>query len=209
MQAAFGSTLLSDVTLNPFEIRVEEIRKKFANYKAILKPEDTFVMYSHSHGLNAGLGINWGETGQNLIFNWDEYAKAIVDLPARNVVIFNMSCHSGYLTEALNKISAEWKSRRVVNKRNLIVLTAVSKEQLSSPTNMRTGINDIGNPFTYAVRSALGGSADGAVNGVKDGKTSMDELVNYVLKTAKEKSTGQSAKPQFAGEYSPADQFLP
>ena len=79
---------------------------------------------------------------------------------------------------------------------------------MSKPTDQDTSAEGIGNPFSYAVRKALAGKADGAVDGQKDGKTTMEELVKYILATAKEKSVDQYAEPQFAGEYNESDLFL-
>jgi len=190
-----------DVETNPLKVRIADVKAKLADLREKVRGQDTVVIYTHSHGIPPGLGIDWGASDRSLIsFKWDEYAEAIVNLPAKNVIILTMSCHSGYLAESMKKIAHKWQGTRKANGRSLIVLTAVSTEQLSKPTdqNLKTGI---GNPFNYAVRTALKGAADGAVDGQKDGKTSFDELVKYILKTAKEKSKDQYAEPQFAGEY--------
>lgn len=206
-----GDQISMDVELDPLKTSIADIRAKFSALKSELSSNDTFIMYSHSHGLLPGLGIDWNfaRTNRDLVtYKWDEFAEGIVSLPAKNVVIFTMSCHSGYLTEALNRISSKWEGQRKTNGRNLVVLTAVNMEQESSPTNNDTSITGIGNPFTYAVRTAIGGAADGAVDGQMDGKISMKELVRYVLKTSKDKSKDKYAEPQFAGEYSDNDIFL-
>lgn len=196
-----GLTFSVDVETNPLKIRVADIKAKLAALREKVRAQDTVVIYTHSHGLIPGLGIDWETSDKMLVpYKWEEYAEAIVSLPAKNVIVFTMACHSGYLAAAMQKIAHKWQGTRKDNGRSLIVLTAVSTEQLSKPTdqNLSTGI---GNPFNYAVRTALKGAADGAVDGNKDGKTTFDELVKYVLKTAKEKSTDQYAEPQFAGEY--------
>ncbi len=69
------------------------VKERFAHYARTLGINDTFVMYSHSHGNRRG----------TFFAEWDEYASAILALPARNVVIFSMSCHSGNLTDTLNR----------------------------------------------------------------------------------------------------------
>jgi hypothetical protein len=198
-----------DAELDPLKIRISNIKEKLAGYSANLKPTDTFVMYSHSHGVIPGLGIDWETRDkQKITYKWEELADAIVNIPAKNVIIFTMSCHSGYLAGAINKISSKWQGQRKSKGRNLIILTAVSTEQLSKPTNQDTSAEGIGNPFSYAVRNALAGKADGAVDGQKDGQTTMAELVKFVLATAKEKSLDQYAEPQFAGEYNENEVFL-
>ncbi|MEN9530273.1 MAG: Caspase domain [Pseudomonadota bacterium] len=196
-----GQNFTVDVEASPLKVRVAEVKAKLAELTEKVTAQDTVVIYTHSHGLELGLGIDWETRDRNLVtYKWNEYAEAIVNLPAKNVIVFTMSCHSGYLVEALQKIESKWKGSRKSAGRSLIVLTAVSKEQLSRATdqNLTSGI---GNPFSYSVRTALSGAADGVIDGKKDGKTTFDELVKYVLKTAKEKSTQQYAEPQFAGEY--------
>lgn len=204
-----GKKFATDAELDPMKIKISTIREKLAGYASNLKTSDTFVMYSHSHGVAPGLGIDWETRDkQKVAYKWDELADAIVKIPAKNVIIFTMSCHSGYLAEAMNKISSKWQGQRKTSGRNLIILTAVSTEQKSKATDQDTSADGIGNPFSYAVRRALAGKADGFVDGQKDGKTTMDELVKYVLSTAKEKSMDQYAEPQFAGEYNENDVFL-
>jgi len=196
-----GLSFSSDVETSPLKVRVADVKAKLDDLRQKVRAQDTVVIYTHSHGLPLGLGLDWETRNKELVtYKWEEYAEAIVSLPAKNVIVFTMSCHSGYLTEALKKISNKWEGSRKNAGRSLIVLTAVSTEQLSKSTdqNLQSGI---GNPFNYAVRTALAGAADGTVDGNKDGKTSFDELVKYVIKTAKEKSTDQYAEPQFAGEY--------
>ncbi len=101
----------------------------------------------------------------------------------------------------MNALGAQWQGQRESAGRSLIVLTAVSKDQLSTPTDVSTDPAAIGNPFTYAVRTALGGAADGALDGEQDEKVTVDEFVAYVLETAKDESKDGYAEPQFAGEY--------
>jgi hypothetical protein len=192
-----------DVESNPLKVRIVDIKAKLANLREKVGAQDTVVIYTHSHGLIPGLGIDWETSDRMLIpYGWEDYAEAIVSIPAKNVIVFTMACHSGYLTAAMQKISHKWQGLRKSNGRSLIVLTAVSTEQKSKATdiNLKTGI---GNPFNYAVRTALKGAADSSVDGNKDGRTSFEEMVKYILKTAKEKSTNQYAEPQFAGEYVP------
>ena len=197
-----------EVADDPTQISVASLRAKLAAYRDSLDEQDTFVLYSHTHGDIPGLLIDF-ETGslEGAAYRWEDLAKDIVALPARNVVIFVMACHSGYLAEAMNALGAGWQGQRETAGRSLVVLTAVSKDQLSNPTDVSTALTAIGNPFTYAVRTALGGAADGASDGVRDKKVTLSELVKYVLETAKEVSTDGYAEPQFAGEYV-ADEVL-
>lgn len=197
-----------EVAVDPNQISVASLRAKLAAYRDSLDDQDTFVLYSHTHGETPGLLIDF-ETGslEGAAYRWEDFAQDIVDLPARNVVILVMACHSGYLAEAINALSADWQGQRKTAGRSLVVLTAVSKDQLSNPTDISTAPTAIGNPFTYAVRTALGGAADGVSDGVQDKKVTLSELVEYVLETAKEASTDGYADPQFAGEFV-ADEVL-
>ncbi len=191
-----------EVVVDPNQISIDSLRAKLAAYRDNLDDQDTFVLYSHTHGETPGLLIDF-ETGslEGAAYRWEDLAKDIVALPARNVVILVMACHSGYLAEAINAIDADWQGQRVAAGRSLVVLTAVSKDQLSNPTDISTAPTAVGNPFTYAVRTALGGAADGVSDGVQDKQVTLSELVKYVLETAKEASTDGYADPQFAGEY--------
>jgi hypothetical protein len=162
------------------------VKERLAQYARTLTTNDTFAMYSHSHG---------GPRG-TFFANWSELTDSILAIPARDVVIFAMSCHSGNLTDTLTRRKPEWEGRSKAG-RSLVVLTPVSAAQLCSPSPER----GVGNPFTYAVTTALQGAADGISGDGKDGRIGMKELVDYVLKTTREKSRGRTYEPQFAGEY--------
>jgi len=198
-----------EVLLDPSSISLSVLKGRLEHYRSSLGGGDTFVMYSHTHGTDAGLMIDFAPQSAAGALGWNDLAGAILALPARNVVVFTMSCHSGHLADALSALASTWKGQRVSAGRNLIVLTSVSSDQVSGATNYSTDTNAIGHPFTYAVRTALAGQADGFLDGVRNGTIEMDELVQYVLKTTKEKSTDQLAEPRLAGEYDPKAVFAP
>lgn len=168
------------------ELNARVVKERLAGYARTLGTNDTFVMYSHSHG---------GPRG-TFFANWAEFTDSILTLPARDVVIFAMSCHSGNLTDTLNRRKAEWEGRSNVG-RSLIALTPVSAIQLCGPSPEP----GVGNPFTYAITTALRGDADGILGAGKNDQIEMRELVDYVIQTTHDKSRGQSHSPQFAGEY--------
>lgn len=170
------------------------IQERLAQYSRSLATNDTFVIYSHSHGNAVG----------TYFASWPDLADAILKIPARNVVVLTMSCHSGYLAEALQAKRNLWEGR-TNSGRNLIVLTSVSPEQSSGPSPEP----GIGNPFTYAVTTAIQGAADGFSGRPKDGRIEMQEFVDYILKTANEHSRGQVHQPQAAGEYLPHAVLFP
>lgn len=176
------------------QLSAAKVKERLAQYTRSLKPEDTFVMYSHSHG---------GPRG-TFFANWTEFADAILALPARRVIIFAMSCHSGCLADTLNAMKSKWEGRSKSG-RSLVVLTPVSAAQMAGPSPER----GIGNPFTYAVTTAVQGAADGFAKGEKNGCVEMKELVDYVLQVTHDKSRALSHSPQFAGEYPAGEVFVP
>lgn len=168
------------------QLSASVVKERLARYARTLTPGDTFVLYSHSHG---------GPRG-TFFANWSEFANDILALPARNVIVFAMSCHSGNLTDTLNAMKSKWEGRSKSG-RSLVVLTPVSAAQNAGPSPER----GVGNPFTYAVTTAMQGGADGILESGKNGSVEMKELVDYVLKVTHEKSRDMSHSPQFAGEF--------
>jgi hypothetical protein len=175
------------------ELGSQIVQQRFAHYARTLGTNDTFVMYSHSHGTRRG----------TFFARWDAYASAILALPARDVVIFSMSCNSGNLTDTMNRRKAEWAGRSNSG-RALVVLTPVSANQLCGPSPEP----DVGNPFTYAVTTAARGAADGFGGDQKNGRIEMQELVDYAIQTTREKSPGKGHTPQFAGEFPAGKAFV-
>jgi hypothetical protein len=183
-----------DVDLIPTaNLNSRVVGERLAHYASTLTTNDTFVLYSHSHG---------GPQG-TFFARWSEFADGILALPARDVVIFAMSCHSGKLTDTLTRLKPKWEGRSKSG-RSLVVLTPVNAGQNAGPSPERR----VGNPFAYAVTTAAQGAADGISGNDKDGQVGMEELVEYVLKTTREKSRGKSHAPQFAGEYPAGARFL-
>ena len=191
-------------------------------------PQDTVVIYTHSHGRKSGfeesqplggivmdLPVRLPEHRGTLL--WDEYTELLLKIPAKNVVVLTMSCFSGGLVEYLNspQVKARWKDRRQMQGRNLIVLTSQNKELQSGPI-IRDG--EVINPFTYAVAKAFAGEADGfnLVHGEpvrvgrKDGKLTVGEVIDYVLYTTENTTSEQTwlkntAKPQLTGSFTRGD----
>jgi len=191
-------------------------------------PDDTVVIYTHSHGRRNGfeksqplggivmdLPVLKPEHGGTLL--WDEYAELFLQIPARNVVVLTMSCFSGGLVEYLNSqsVAERWKDRRQKEGRNLIILTSQNKELPSAPI---VKDNEIINPFTYAVVMAFGGEADGfalaagkpAPDRRKDGRLTVGEMIDFILYTT-EHTISESiqrrntAKPQLTGSFDRSD----
>ena len=191
---AFKAQAYDVDTIPTGQLNRASVRERLAHYTRSLTPEDTFVLYSHSHG---------GERG-TFFLTWSEFAENILAIPAKHVVVFAMSCHSGKLCDALTAVKSKWEGRKDQG-RSLVVLTPVSADQDAGPSPEP----GIGNPFTYAVTTAAQGAADGVSGSAKDGRIELEELVAYVIRTTREKSMRQSYRPQFAGEFPPGTVFFP
>jgi len=176
-----------EVDLVPTEdLSASVVRERLAEYERTLTKEDTFVLYSHSHG--GPLGTFFG--------GWVWFAERILALPARNVVALTMSCQSGMLTDRLLARKAKWEGRRALG-RSLVVLTPVDASQNAGPSPEP----GIGNPFTHAVITAVQGDADGCSGRERNGRVELQELVDHVLAVTRAKSRDQSYHPQFAGVF--------
>ncbi len=175
------------------ELNRKVVRERLADYARTLTSDDTFVLYSHGHG---------GPFG-TFFAGWSRFADSILALPARNVVVFAMSCQSGNLTDTLLACKDEWEDRGAAG-RSLVVLTPVDASQNAGPSPEP----GIGNPFTYAVISAMQGDADGSSGKERNGRVELQELVDHVLAVTRAKSRDQSYRPQFAGVFPPETTFV-
>ena len=192
------------------------------------KPQDTVVIYTHSHGCRNGfeqsqplggividLPIKRFPHGGTML--WDEYADLLLRIPAKNVIVFTMSCFSGGFVDYLNSTEVEdrWKDRRAKEGRNFIVLTSQNDSLTSDPVMKGT---EIVNPFTYAVAKALDGDADGfvledgkpTVELRKDSKLSVGELIDFILYTTKNTASDRvrlknTANPMSTGSFNRDD----
>lgn len=90
-------------------VTVSTIRSELAKYRQTLSPQDTILIYSHSHGTPKGLLIN------KEIYSYEDLAKDVLSLPARNVIYLVLACHSGGFTDTLNReeFKSIWQNRTV------------------------------------------------------------------------------------------------
>jgi hypothetical protein len=202
----------TEVLVGAAEVSPAIVRAKLWEYQQTLQGADTFVIYSHGHGGAKGLALAFDKTPSDLL-RWQEYADLLLSLPAKNVVVFTMACHSGALADVLKQepFASRWLGRSKSG-RSFVVLTAVASDETATATDGRIGDpSAIGNPFTFAVRTAIDGQADGfagtASAGSGDGWTSLRELVDYVVFTAHEKARSDDHHPQFAGELVESERF--
>ena len=206
----------------------EMFRERLRRLTETATPQDTIVIYTHSHGHKNGfeesqplggivmdLPVRQPKHSGTLL--WDEYANLLFKIPAKNVVVLTMSCFSGGLVEYLNSqpVLEQWKERRQKEGRNLIVLTSQNERLTSSPIVKE---KEVVNPFTYAVAMALEGEADGftlvagkpAPGRRKDGKLTVGEMIDFILYTT-ENTISEStqhrntAKPQLTGSFDRGD----
>lgn len=203
-------------------------RERLRRLTEAATPQDTVVIYTHSHGRKNGfeesqplggivmdLPVRQPEHDGTLL--WDEFVNLLLEIPAKNVVVLTMSCYSGGLVEHLNSqpVLDRWKERRQKEGRNLIILTSQNEKLTSSPIVKE---KEVVNPFTYAVTMAMEGKADGfalaadkPVSGrPKDNKLSVGEMIDFILwttqntvsETAERRNT---AKPKVTGSFSRDD----
>ncbi|PIE90019.1 MAG: hypothetical protein CR997_08555 [Acidobacteria bacterium] len=196
----------------PEHVTSDLLRERLKNLSRNASPQDTVIIYTHSHGRKAGfeasqplggivmdLPVRKPEHRGTLL--WDEYVELILEIPAKNVVVLTMSCFSGGLVEYMNtsKVRTRWHDRQKQG-RNLIVMTSQNKESPSKPI-VKDG--EIINPFTYAVVKAFEGEADGfklehgqyTKSDHKDDHLTVGEIVDYILYTT-ENVHSESAIPQ-------------
>jgi hypothetical protein len=138
------------------DLSVESFRSALENLISTCSPEDTVIVYTHTHGKKAsglvvGLTSDLRSPGPTL--GWDEYAKLLVSIPAKNVIVFTMSCFSGKLAESLEKppIKHQWESR-MSEGRGFLVVTSQDGNSRSTPIALRDGMV---NPFAAAIRETL------------------------------------------------------
>lgn len=197
------------------------LRKNLAWYAQNLDNDDTFVFYIHTHGTTRGMPL--------FKMTFDELRNRLLAIPAKNVIAFIMTCHSGSLVEKFDEVSRRWEGRREEG-RNLLVFSAVAPDEQGS-----VSVHDeCGNPFSYAVERAVKpvsqrrrphrfDGADGFSPYRKDwdrwrrrsGAVSMGELDRYIIEITKwaddhvAYNAGQSRKnPMSTGSYRPGEVFV-
>jgi hypothetical protein len=177
-----------------------------------LGSNDTLIIYSHTHGLKnrngraGGLLLGRAHPAERGILSWRDYADELLRLPAKNVVVLTMACHSGELTDWVktDPQAQNLLRERKASGRNIVVLTSQVAGALSNPRRIEGRII---NPFTYAVMKAFDGAADGHLSASPDGEITFGELTQFVLdETAKHTRPADSKndpEPQVAGAFDP------
>jgi len=194
----------------------EIFRKRLEALAATAGPDDTVVIYTHSHGRKAGfedaqplggivVDLPVRRTAHEGTLLWDRYAEAILAIPARTVVVLTMSCYAGGLVDHLESdaVAPRWRQRRTTEGRNLVVLTSQNADLESGPIGKD---GELVNPFTLAVARGFAGAADGFVlpggepapPGAKDGELSIGELIDFVLHATEHTRSEVAGRPNTA-----------
>jgi len=197
-------------------VSCETVCERLQTLSRTMDTNGIIVIYSHTHGLKTdvnragGLLLGRSQPGNPLVLSWPDYAEQLLNLPAKTVVVLTMACHSGALVDYLNtdeKAKSLWQTRKESG-RNFLVITSQDAESLSNPRQID---GEVINPFTYAVRKALEGKADGyrqgGACGQPDGRITLGELAEFIPdETRKHTRTGDESndpKPRITGSFDP------
>ncbi|MCK5848689.1 MAG: hypothetical protein KAH01_05780, partial [Caldisericia bacterium] len=200
---------------NPEDPKVTQktVFDSLEEYAKSVTAKETFIIYSHSHGLKNYFNPEepWGglyldKPGSDLphkgITTWPQYAEKLLAIPAKTVVVLTMSCYSGGFVDYLKTIEDQWVDRES-KKRNFLLITSQNSTEMSKAVRIE---GKICNPFTYAVQKAFEGEADGYLSNKPDGKTTIEEFKQYILDTTHKYNP--KAYPQFIGLYLPSTVLL-
>ncbi|MBU6375709.1 MAG: hypothetical protein KGQ59_06920 [Bdellovibrionales bacterium] len=147
---------------------------------AELRTDDTVILYTHSHGTPQGLLVD----GR---LSWRDYGEALLSLPAKNVIVFTMSCFSGGLVDYFRSVRSRWEGRALEG-RGFLVISAQNASRSAGPVTIgREKMNGL--PF--AVAQALQ-FADGYSGRPRDGVLDFDEFSEFVY--AVSRSVGSNSR---------------
>lgn len=172
------------------------ISAEFEKLKQQMTAQDMFVQYSSGHGFPEGLAVGG---------SYKEIAQRILSLPAKEIVVFTMACHSGGLVDTFNQMRSQWSDFESKD-RTLYVLSSSTVEQ-TSKTGPGTDVDTIGpqgsagSAFGHALWKGLIGDADGAYDGVKDGFIDLGEIDAFTKQRTRQIG---GHDPVSTGTYNPA-----
>jgi hypothetical protein len=192
----------------PFHVSQKIVFSHLNRYSHLISQSDTCFVYSHTHGVRngflptepwGGLMLDFDQTDMphRGITVWPDYAHAVLQIPGETVVILVMSCYSGGFIDYLETIQEQWNSRSEEG-RNFLVITSQNNALPSGPVRIQ---GEVINPFTYSVQHAFLGEADGFEGEEKDGKVTIREFIQYVVKATQHH--GPKAYPQVIGSFHP------
>ncbi len=151
------------------------IRGAWKNIKDKMGADDMYVQYSSGHGSHTDLAVG---------VSYKEIRDMALSMPAKEIIIFIMSCYSGNLVSSFDQKKDVWKNWQAAG-RTLMVMASSGPSEESS-TGPGTDGEEVGGPdgsagsaFGHALWKSLIGHADGAVDGVKDGFIALGEIEKY------------------------------
>ena len=191
-------------------VSVQSVRDQLLDLSRKVQPEDTVILYTHTHGIKPGEGMGSGGLVMGLpmidedrgVLSWQEYGDLLLAIPAKNVIVLTMACFSGNLVDTLllEHNRAKWASRSREG-RSFVVLTSQNSLLPSSPIKHRSNVI---NPFTLALLEILSEDAK---------PIRLGQFVDSILtKTGQFESRDlklrNTAEPKAAGDYISEIPFL-
>lgn len=178
----FSSHAGGDYEASPVATSGSAVSQTWKSIGAKITGNDMYVQYSAGHGSPSGLAMG---------FSYQDIRDAVMAFPAKEIVVFTMSCYSGGLIDAFNNDKAQW-SAWAASGRTLYVMSSSgdNEESSSGPGTDQDEPNgpdgSAGSAFGYSLWKALIGYADGYEDGVKDGFISLGEIQGFVTAKAQE-----------------------
>jgi len=171
------------------------IGSAFNQLKSQVTANDMYIQYSSGHGYPQGLAVGG---------SYQEIASRVLTLPAKEIIIFTMACHSGGLVDTFNRMRSQW-SNFADQGRTLFVMASSTVQQTSrtgpgSDSESVGPMGSAGSAFGHALWKSLLGDADGAYDGVKDGFIDLGEIEAYT-KQRTQQIGGHN--PVTTGSYNP------
>lgn len=172
-----------------------QIESQFNQLKSQITANDMFIQYSSGHGMPTGLVVGG---------SYSSIASRILSLPAKEIIVLTMACHSGGLVDTFNQMKSQWANFEAQG-RTLFVMSSSTVQQTSS-TGPGTDSETVGpqgsagSAFGHALWKALIGDSDGAYDGVKDGFIDLGEIEVYT-KQRTQQIGGHN--PVSTGSYNP------
>ena len=172
------------------------IRNEWTRVSQQIKPEDMYIQYSSGHGSQSGLAVG---------VSYNEMRDRALAMNAQETVIFTMACYSGNLVDSFERVRDQWSNFQARGKTLLVFASSQSGQTSSTgpgtdPDEPQGPNGSAGSAFGHAVWKGIVGYADGTVDGVKDKKTTLEELIKYTV--AKTKAIGGHT-PKYTGVYDP------
>jgi hypothetical protein len=151
------------------------ITRRWQEMAQAMTTDDMFVQYSSGHGSQSGLAVG---------VSYNDIRNNALSYPAKEIVVFTMACYSGALVNSFNSVRSQWENFPEQG-RSLLVMASSPASQTSSTGPGRDAdepngpSGSAGSAFGHALWKSLIGYSDGAIDGVKDGYISLEEIVEF------------------------------